>query len=65
MTTRDTETVECPSCDGTGEVFWDTPDVYSRCVSCFGSGTVEVCANCLDWGGDDCSVCSPSSEGAA
>ena len=54
-----TETVECPSCDGTGERLGDVPDVYVRCYSCFGRGTVEVCANCLDWD-EDCSVCAPA-----
>lgn len=53
--------VECPRCQGNGEVeTWG--DVFCegwvRCWECGGAGTFEVCANCLD---DvlGCPVCRP------
>jgi hypothetical protein len=57
-----TETVECPSCDGFGEDIYAEPDPLGwhggRCVDCLGRGTVEVCANCLDWAGEGCEQCA-------
>lgn len=54
----ETVTVECSTCSGDGEIFLDPPDVYARCEQCFGTGVVEVCANCYD-GEDDCTICAP------
>jgi hypothetical protein len=59
-----TETVDCPRCDGLGEDI-DAPDDPldwhgNRCVDCFGRGTVEVCANCLDESYEGCSECNPA-----
>lgn len=58
-----TEMVECPKCDGLGEDIYAADDPLdwhgNRCVDCFGTGTVEVCANCLDWD-ENCPACQPT-----
>lgn len=57
-----TEPVECPRCNGSGEVEVELDLFamsYGRCLDCAGTGWVDVCVNC----GDDfngCSVCCPS-----
>jgi RecJ-like exonuclease len=51
----ETDEVECPSCDGTGE-----REPLFQCFTCAGTGVVEVCANCYDEG-DGCSICNPAS----
>ena len=57
MNTRyELETVECPDCEGRGEILWDMPDVWARCSQCWGTGDVEVCAQCYD-SGDPCGAC--------
>ncbi len=50
-----TEIVDCDRCDGMGEVE-DDLWVWTRCYSCWGRGTVEVCASCLDYG-EECDAC--------
>lgn len=54
--------VECPRCQGTGEVeTWGDMfcEGWVRCWDCGGSGVQWVCANCYDdWEG--CTVCSPA-----
>jgi RecJ-like exonuclease len=53
----ETEIVDCDRCDGLGEVE-DDVFVWSRCYSCWGRGTIEVCAWCLDEGTDErCDAC--------
>lgn len=56
-----TEPVDCPRCDGDGEVCEADifmGDGYRSCTYCMGRGEVEVCANCLD-DLDGCTVCNP------
>lgn len=57
-----TEEVECGACDGCGQVEYEGDygfdDLLGACLSCGGSGVVEVCENCYDdWNG--CTVCRP------
>jgi DnaJ-class molecular chaperone len=63
-----TEQVECPSCDGMGEDVYAPDDPLSwhgnRCVYCFGTGTVTVCANCYD-DYDGCAACMPEYVGCS
>jgi hypothetical protein len=52
-----TEFVECDRCDGDGEIEGEDFFCYPRvCWQCGGTGTVEVCASCLDTG-EECDVC--------
>lgn len=65
MTDYPTEEVECPTCDGCGQVEWSEDEcdygfagLFGQCGNCAGTGTVNVCANCYDdW--DGCTVCNP------
>ncbi len=50
-----TEWVDCDRCDGTGE-YEDDLWVLVRCYRCWGRGTIEVCAECLD-SGEECYAC--------
>lgn len=50
-----TEIIDCPRCDGLGEVE-DDLWVWTRCYSCWGRGTIEVCAECGD-SGEECDAC--------
>ena len=52
---RDEDWIDCPRCDGIGEVE-DDLWVWTRCYSCLGRGEIEVCAFCLD-SGEECDVC--------
>lgn len=56
----ETEWTDCPRCDGVGVVEYG--DFFmrdeGRCTYCFGSGEIEVCANCYDED-DGCTVCNP------
>jgi hypothetical protein len=63
--TYEREQVECPCCDGCGQVEWREDEcdfgfagTMGACTYCAGTGMVEVCANCYD-DFNGCSVCCP------